>query len=88
MGRVGDQDSDSAASDLQSGHDIDIGGKESQKKYNCNYPNCNAVFLRPSRLKRHIRLHTGEVTIVSINQFYYVKFQYFNVIFQYLFDYQ
>jgi len=61
MGQMGDQDSDNV-SNLQ--NSIDIQNKE--KKHKCNYSNCDAVFLQPSRLKRHIRLHTGEVTIMSM----------------------
>jgi len=62
MGQMGDQDSDNVASNLQNGHDI----QNKEKKHKCNYSNCDAVFLQPSRLKRHIRLHTGEVTIMSM----------------------
>lgn len=34
-----------------------------QKKHECTYPDCKAVFYRPSRLARHVRSHTGEVMI-------------------------
>ncbi|XP_020294905.1 zinc finger protein 525-like isoform X2 [Pseudomyrmex gracilis] len=30
------------------------------KKYNCTYPDCHAMFERPWRLERHMRLHVGE----------------------------
>lgn len=57
---MGDQDSDNVAFDLQKGHDVDIQNKTSRKTHKCSYPDCNAVFLRPSRLERHMRSHTGE----------------------------
>lgn len=60
MGQTGDQDNDSVATDLQSAHDSNSSSEE--KKYKCNYPGCHSTFLRPSRLERHMRLHTGEVT--------------------------
>lgn len=66
MGQIAEQDSNDIVSDLQSKHDSNIQNEESKKKYKCNYPDCYAVFLRPSRLERHMRLHTGEVTIVNI----------------------
>lgn len=66
MGQIGEQDSNDSASDLQSKHDSSIQNEESKKKHKCHYPDCQAVFLRPSRLERHIRSHTGEVTITSI----------------------
>lgn len=73
MGQIGEQNSDievhvenSVTSDLQIKYDSDIQSKESKKKHKCNYPDCHAVFLRPSRLERHIRLHTGEVIIVMM----------------------
>ncbi|XP_018402916.1 PREDICTED: zinc finger protein 572-like isoform X1 [Cyphomyrmex costatus] len=62
MGQMGNNDNDNITSDCQNGHDIDIENKESQKKHKCNYPNCSATFLRPDRLERHIKSHTGERT--------------------------
>jgi len=61
MGQMGNHDNDNITSDCQTEHDIDIENKESQKKYKCNYPNCSATFLRPNRLERHTKSHTGEV---------------------------
>ncbi|XP_029168768.1 zinc finger protein 184-like isoform X2 [Nylanderia fulva] len=55
-----EEDSDSVASDLQNKHDIYIEIEQDKKKYECIYTGCHAVFLRPSRLQRHIRTHTGE----------------------------
>lgn len=65
MGQI-EQDSNDVASDLQNKHDSSVQNEESKKRHKCNYPDCDAVFLRPSRLERHMRLHTGEVTIMSI----------------------
>ncbi|XP_043256004.1 zinc finger protein 317-like, partial [Colletes gigas] len=31
-----------------------------EKRYKCTYIGCNAAFVRPNRLARHIRFHTGE----------------------------
>lgn len=47
--------------------DIEI--KKDEKPYKCTYDGCNLSFLRPSRLKRHIRFHTGEVMIVCIHMY-------------------
>lgn len=66
MGYTRDQDSNSVASDLQNKHDINIESEQDKKKYKCTYAKCHAVFLRPSRLQRHIRSHTGEVLITDI----------------------
>lgn len=65
-----EEDSDGIASDLQNKHDIHIESEDKKnmrtklcmdkKKYKCTYAECDAVFLRPSRLQRHIRSHTGE----------------------------
>ncbi|XP_071626323.1 uncharacterized protein [Temnothorax longispinosus] len=62
MGQIGEQGSNNGVSDLQSKHDSNIQNKKQkeEKKYKCDYPDCNAVFLRPNRLERHIRSHTGE----------------------------
>ncbi|XP_053976200.1 zinc finger protein 320-like [Hylaeus anthracinus] len=35
-------------------------GSGEEKRYKCTFPECNAAFSKPSRLDRHIRLHTGE----------------------------
>ncbi|XP_076231485.1 uncharacterized protein LOC143177462 [Calliopsis andreniformis] len=35
-------------------------GEKAVKRHKCTYDGCDAVFNRPSRLARHIRLHTGE----------------------------
>lgn len=66
MGYMRDQANDSVASDLQNKHDIYIENEQEKKKYKCTYAECHAVFLRPSRLQRHIRSHTGEVFITNM----------------------
>ncbi|CAD1471145.1 unnamed protein product [Heterotrigona itama] len=40
--------------------DVVVEIKKDKKPYKCTYDGCNLSFLRPSRLKRHIRFHTGE----------------------------
>lgn len=66
MGYIGDQANDNVTSDLQSKHDTYIENGQNKKKHKCTYAECHAVFLRPSRLQRHIRSHTGEVLITNI----------------------
>lgn len=36
-------------------------GSKDIKRHKCTFAGCDAAFVRPSRLARHIRLHTGEV---------------------------
>nr|XP_012215527.1 PREDICTED: transcription factor IIIA-like [Linepithema humile] len=55
MGQTGDQSSNDNVLNIQ--NDIDI---RSKKKHKCTYPECHAMFAKPSKLERHIRLHTGE----------------------------
>jgi len=59
MGQIGDQNSNNILN-IQSGHDVQ------NKKHKCTYPECYAIFTRPSKLQRHIRMHTGEVFIINI----------------------
>lgn len=66
MGQAGEQDNSDIASNLENKNDGNIQNGESKKKYKCNYLDCNAMFLRPSRLERHMRSHTGEVTIIKV----------------------
>lgn len=66
MGYTADQANDSVASDFQNKHDICIENGQDKKKYKCTYYECHAVFLRPSRLQRHIRSHTGEVFVTNV----------------------
>ena len=44
--------------------DVVVEIKKDEKPYKCTY-GCNLSFRKPSRLKRHIRFHTGEVMVVS-----------------------
>lgn len=41
--------------------DNELANFDPKKKYICSFKDCNAQFLRPSRLLRHERQHTGEV---------------------------
>lgn len=78
MGQIKEEDNKDIVSDLQSEYESDIQIEEDQKKHKCDYPDCNAVFLRPSRLKRHKRSHTGEVTIMSIKMIVLCDISIFN----------
>lgn len=62
MGQTGDQNSNDNILNIQDEGDVDI----QKKKYKCTYPECHARFIRPSKLERHLRLHTGEVFIINI----------------------
>lgn len=42
-------------------------GTKDEKPYKCAFDGCNAVFVRPSRLARHIRFHNGEVMFIWIS---------------------
>ena len=35
----------------------------SRTEYICSFEGCSAIFSRPSRLKCHVRVHTGEVSV-------------------------
>lgn len=56
MGQVEVQDNDIKIANINLNNNI-----KQNKKYNCTYPDCHAMFERPWRLERHIRLHVGEV---------------------------
>lgn len=64
MGCASDQDSENVSSNFEDEH-ADDSAKTSivqkEKKHKCNHPDCDAMFSKPSRLKRHMRQHTGEV---------------------------
>lgn len=38
-----------------------VDSSDTEKSHKCLHPGCKAAFLRPSRLARHVRQHTGEV---------------------------
>lgn len=77
MGQIKEKDNKDIVSDLQSEYESDIQIEE-DKKYKCDYPDCNEAFSRPSKLKSHKRLHTGEVTIMSIKMIVLCDISIFN----------
>lgn len=50
MGQIKEKDNKDIVSDLQSEYESDIQIEE-DKKYKCDYPDCNEAFSRPSKLK-------------------------------------
>lgn len=61
MGRVNDSETDSISLHAEDviNNCADI-ANEAKKRYKCVFPGCSLAFLRPSRLERHVRVHTGE----------------------------
>ncbi|KAK1128445.1 hypothetical protein K0M31_002909 [Melipona bicolor] len=62
MGHSINSDSESILSEsnnMTNDTDVAVEIKEDEKRYKCTY-GCNLSFRKPSRLKRHIRFHTGE----------------------------
>lgn len=61
MGQVKNAETDSISSDAESViKECANVGDEINKRYKCTFAGCSLAFLRPSRLERHIRVHTGE----------------------------
>lgn len=68
MGHNLNSDSESTLSEsnnMITDTDIVVEIKKDEKPYKCTYLGCNLSFHKPSRLKRHIRFHTGEVMVIS-----------------------
>lgn len=58
MGQIGDSNRNDGVLNIQSDHGVDT---QNKKNHKCTYPDCHAVFTRPSKLQTHMKLHTGEV---------------------------
>lgn len=49
------------ASDTQTEEEFETKSKKCKSLHKCTYAGCNKSFWKPSRLKWHLRQHTGEV---------------------------
>lgn len=56
--------------------DVAVKTKRDEKPHKCTFDGCNLSFCRPSRLKRHMKFHTGEVMLA-----FYISLLYFNIYF-------
>lgn len=53
----------SESNDLVKDVDVAVKTKRDEKPHKCTFDGCNLSFYRPSRLKRHMKFHTGEVVL-------------------------
>lgn len=53
----------SESNDLAKDVDVAAKIKRDEKPHKCTFDGCNLSFSRPSRLKRHMKFHTGEVML-------------------------